>query len=117
MSSAARAIDRRSLLVGSMATLVGSVFPGPGHADERSVVDAARRRVVLPARVDRVFPAGPPASILVYAVAPERLVGWSRALGTQERLYLPPAYGGLPEVGRLTGRGNTANVEAVLAAK
>src|SRR5262245_62096278 len=111
-------IDRRTLLLAGVASIVAAAGPRFGHAaDERSVVDAARRRVSLPARVERVFAAGPPASILVYAVAPDRLIGWSRALNAEERAYLPAAFAALPEVGRLTGRGNTANVEAVLAAR
>ena len=61
--------------------------------------------------------AGPPAAILIYTVAPETLLGWTRPLSEAERAYLPAPYVQLPVVGRLTGRANTANVEAVLAAK
>ena len=109
-------IDRRAVLAGALASALVATRPARG-AVLRHVTDAARRRVAVPARVERVFPAGPPASILVYAVAPERLLGWSRALSAEARVYLPRQFADLPEVGRLTGRGNTANIETVLASK
>ena len=47
-------------------------------------------RSPLPDRVERVFAAGPPASVLVYVLAPEKLAGWSRAATPAERAYLRP---------------------------
>lgn len=84
---------------------------------ERVVTDSAGRAVRLPDRVSRVFAAGPPATVLVYALAPEKLLGWSRAPSEAERAYLAPSARDLPELGRLTGRGDTANLEVVLAAR
>lgn len=81
------------------------------------MTDDAGRRVAVPERVERVYAAGPPASVLVYALAPDKLLGWTRALTRDEAAFLPPRYAGLPELGRLTGRGNTANVEVVLRAR
>jgi iron complex transport system substrate-binding protein len=86
-------------------------------ADARTVTDSAGRRVEVPDRVGRVFAAGPPASVLGYPVAPEKLAGWSRAATPDERGYLAEPYRDLPELGRLTGRGDTANLEVVLATK
>jgi iron complex transport system substrate-binding protein len=73
--------------------------------------------VPVPARVERVFPAGPPAAIFLYTLAPDLLIGWPRANRREEREFLLPEVGGRPEVGRITGRGNTANLEVVLALK
>lgn len=86
-------------------------------AEAREVVDSAGRRAVLPAKVERVYAAGPPASIMVFAIAPDKLLGWTRAMMPEEAAFLPERYAALPALGRLTGRGNTANVEVVLAAK
>lgn len=68
-------------------------------------------------KVERVYAAGPPASVLVFAIAPEKLVGWTRALRPNEAQFFDERYARLPELGRLTGRGNTANVEVVLQAR
>jgi iron complex transport system substrate-binding protein len=70
-----------------------------------------------PAKVERVYAAGPPASLLVFAIAPHKLTGWTRAMRPNEAAFFPEPYGRLPELGRLTGRGNTANIEVVLKSK
>jgi iron complex transport system substrate-binding protein len=105
-------LDRRALLTGLSATLLA-----PRGAWAATVTDGAGRSVPVPARVERVFPAGPPASIMLYTLAPELLLGWTRPNRPEEREFLLPDIGSRPEVGRITGRGNTANLEAVLTLK
>lgn len=83
----------------------------------RQFIDDAGRKVAIPSNVKRVYTAGPPASILVFALAPEKLLGWTTPFRAAERPYVPKKYADLPTLGRLTGRGNTANVEVVLAAR
>lgn len=86
-------------------------------ASARTVTDSAGRSVAVPDHVARVFAAGPPASTLLYALAPEDMIGWNRTPRPAELPYLLPAVRGLPELGRLTGRGDTLNLEALVAAK
>jgi iron complex transport system substrate-binding protein len=105
-------IDRRTLIAG----LSAAVF-APRYASAQTVNDAAGRSVPVPAKVSRVFPAGPPAAILLYTLAPEMLIGWPRANRPEECAYMLPEICTRPEVGRITGRGNTANLETVLALK
>src|SRR3954469_24341376 len=102
--------NRRKLLAGLSATFV---LPFPVPAQAASVTDGAGRSVAVPLRVARVFPAGPPAAITMYTAAPDLLLGWPRANRPAEREFLLPDVGSRPEVGRVTGRGNTANLEAV----
>ncbi len=83
----------------------------------RTVSDSAGRQVKIPEMVNRVFAAGPPAAILMYILAPDKLIGWPRAPHPYERPYLAEAYRDLPETGRLTGRGNTVNLERLLESK
>ncbi|MGX7705434.1 iron ABC transporter substrate-binding protein [Methylobacterium sp. Gmos1] len=105
--------DRRSLLLGSAALALSCAARAadPVRDDAGRVLDGLRGPVA------RVFPAGPPAAILLYTLAPDLLLGWPRAIRPSEKPYLLPKAADLPEVGRLTGRGNTANLEAVLAAR
>src|SRR5258708_6000959 len=105
-------LDRRALITGLSAALLA-----PRHARAETVTDGAGRPVPVPERVERVFPAGPPAAIFLYTLAPELLLGWPRANRREEREFLLPEVGARPEVGRITGRGNTANLEVVLALK
>ncbi|WP_306030637.1 iron ABC transporter substrate-binding protein [Stappia sp. MMSF_3263] len=94
-----------------------AIVTAPPPAQARTIVDSAGRSVEVPDTVTRVFAAGPPASILVYALKPDALLGWPRAIRGEERPYIAPAYRDLPETGRLTGRGGEANLERVLALK
>jgi iron complex transport system substrate-binding protein len=108
--------SRRAAAFGLGAALVS---PRLAHAQAatREVVDSAGRRVRVPSGVARVYAAGPPASVLLYALAPDTLVGWTSAFRAAERPFVPQRYADLPVLGRLTGRGNTANPETVLATR
>ena len=83
----------------------------------RTVTDSAGRQVAIPDTVTRVFAAGPPASTLLYVLAPQAMIGWVRAPREAEKPFLLPAVRDLPELGRLTGRGDTLNLERLIAAK
>jgi len=84
---------------------------------QNAATDSAGREIRARGKVERVYAAGPPASVLVFAIAPEKLLGWTRAMRPAEAPFFEQKYAQLPEMGRLTGRGNTANVEVVLAAR
>lgn len=101
----------------AVAALASAPFARSVRAQAATVRDGAGRQVRIPPRVERVFPAGPPAAILLYTLAPDLLIGWPRANRAEEREFLLPGIGDRPEVGRITGRGNSANLEAVLAAR
>jgi iron complex transport system substrate-binding protein len=107
-------LARPALAVVGLVLLLARAAPA---ADTRSVTDSAGRRVDVPARVERVYAAGGPASIFLYTLAPEKMLGWNRPPSPEERAFVPARYAELPTLGRLTGRGNTANVEVVLAAR
>ena len=89
----------------------------PRLARAAGVTDAAGRTVALPAKVERVFAAGPPASILLYTLAPDLLLGWTRSHEPAQCALLGAGACDKPEVGRLTGRGNTTNLEVLLKLK
>jgi iron complex transport system substrate-binding protein len=105
-------LTRRTLLAASAAALIA-----PKIARAAGVADATDRTLPIPAKVQRVFPAGPPAAILLYTLASDLLLGWPRANWPEECAYLLPDVCAKPAIGRLTGRGNTANLETVIALK
>src|SRR5689334_3984451 len=88
---------RRALLAVSMLSWAGAAFGG-------AVVDATGRRIDVPDHVARVLPAGPPAAILLAAVAPDLMLGWTSPVSDDARSLLSPGAAGLPLVPRLTGR-------------
>jgi iron complex transport system substrate-binding protein len=105
-------IERRSLLAGLSATLLA-----PQLARAASATDSVGRGIAIPDKVERVFAAGPPAAILLYTFAPELLLGWTRSLEPAQCEFLGAGACDKPEVGRLTGRGNTTNLEVLLKLK
>jgi iron complex transport system substrate-binding protein len=86
----------------------------PALASARTITDSAGRNVEIPDSIGKVFAAGPPASILLYMLAPEKMTGWPNPPNPEERPFIAPQYRDLPALGRLTGRGGTANLEVVL---
>jgi len=93
--------------------IAGVAFAPPLEA-AKPFTDSGGRRVNVPDEVHRVFPVGPPASVTLFTLAPEKMLGWPRAPSPEARSFLPTRYGELPEIGRLTGRGNTVNLENVV---
>lgn len=110
-------VVRRELLRGGAAGATWLALPALAQVSPATVTDGAGRSVPVPRKVERVFPAGPPAAIQVYTLAPDLLLGWPRANRPEELEFLLPGIGSRPELGRITGRGNTANLETVLALK
>jgi iron complex transport system substrate-binding protein len=107
-------LDRRALLGGFAASLVA---PRLGFGFAASIMDATGRTITAPDNVTRVYPAGPPAAVELYTLAPDLLVGWVEPISAEARAFLLPEIAALPQVPRLTGRGNTVNVDALKGVK
>ncbi len=108
--------SRRPILIAALMAVLAAILPA-SPAAARSVTDSAGRNVEVPDTISRVFAAGPPASILLYVLAPQDMIGWVRAPRAAEKTFLLPSVRDLPELGRLTGRGDTLNLERLLAAE
>ena len=90
------------------------LFAAP--ADARSVVDATGRTVEIPDRIERVMPAGPPAAVLLYTLAPEKLIGWPHAPGPAAKSLLGPSFADLPQLAPLVHDGKV-QTEQIPAAR
>jgi len=90
------------LLLWSAAALAGEV------------TDATGRVVQMPDHVARVAPAGPPAAVLLTAIAPDLMLGWPSPLSDDARVLLYADAAKLPQIPRLTGRDDvTAKLQAL----
>jgi iron complex transport system substrate-binding protein len=69
-----------------------------------TIMDATGRSVEVPDRIAHVLPAGPPAAVLLAALAPDLMLGWASPVSDSMRALLAPDAGRLPQVPRLTGR-------------
>jgi iron complex transport system substrate-binding protein len=81
-----------------------------GAAPAAEVVDSAGRIVQVPDRVAHIVPAGPPAAVLLEALAPDLMAGWpAPMLPDGARAILSPEAAKLPQIPRLTGREDVAD--------
>jgi iron complex transport system substrate-binding protein len=92
-----------------LALLLGCIAP----AAARDFTDALGRTVTLPDTIARVLPAGPPAAVAVYTVAPEKLVGWVKALTPAQQGFIAEPYRTLSVAGRLTGKEASIDADEV----
>ena len=88
------------------------LFAAP--ADARSVVDGTGRTIEIPDGIERVMPAGPPAAVLLYTRAPEKMIGWPHAPGPAAKSLLGPSFADLPQLTPLVrdGKVQTEQIQA-----
>ena len=65
----------------------------------------------------RIYAAGPPAEVLLHALAPERLLGWTTQKPEAALALLGASERKLPVLGGINGRGRPVSPEELLAAK
>lgn len=97
-----------------LAVALVSILAVPAFAE--TTHDAAGREVTLPDDVTRVYAAGPPADVLLYVLKPQSMLGWVRPVPDDGKTLVLPETRDLPSLGRLTGKGDTLNLERLLEA-
>ena len=85
-------------------TLLILALTWPPLALAVDVTDATGRVVHIPDHITRVLPAGPPAAVLMEAIAPDLMLGWTSPITKEARGLLATEAASLPQVPRLTGR-------------
>ena len=79
----------------------------------RTVTDMAGRTHEIPTEIDRIFCTSPVGTIMLYTLAPDKLIGWNYEFNDYELEYIAPEYRDLPVFGTI----QNANFEALLAEK
>lgn len=82
----------------------------------RVFMDSCGREVTVPADIQRIAVSGPLAQIVVFAVAPDRMVGVANAWDESAAAYVDAKYLELPLLGQLYGGKGELNLETLLAA-
>ena len=86
------------------------------EAATRVFTDSCGREVTVPANVEKVAVSGPLAQIVVFAMAPDKLVGIANAWDESAAQFLDTKYYDLPLLGQLYGGKGEMNLETLLAA-
>ena len=76
----------------------------------QTITDMAGRSVTIPAHITSVLGTSPPTTMLIYMIAPDKLLGWN----SNNTGYLPTKYLSLPAVGGWFG-GKEGNYESFLS--
>lgn len=108
------AIHRRQFLtyLTTIATL--SALPHSVRAAITSRIAAQFGHIPEPTMINRVISAGPPTDQLLLALAPEKLLGFS-SLDLRNSPLFADKLRQLSRLGRLSGRGSTLSLEALMA--
>jgi iron complex transport system substrate-binding protein len=82
-----------------------------------AIQDSAGRSIDLPADVKSVVPAGPPAQILLHALAPAKLAGLLEPIKPEHVIYCDPVVRDLPQIPMLNKTSAPGDVGMVAALK
>ena len=96
----------------TFAAATPSVFA----TDKRTITDMAGRKVSVNVAVNKVYGASPNATIYLYTLAPEKLVGSNYEFNSAEKKFIPVKYQSLPVLGNFSGSKTSTNLEALIKA-
>lgn len=113
---AAASIGAAGFLGGCTTGEGGSAAEGQADAQQagpRSIQDMGGRSVSVPSPLDRIFCTNPIGTADLFALAPDKLVGWSQKPSGADAKYIPEKYLSLPSLGVWRGSGAAPNVEEI----
>ncbi|MEG1755601.1 MAG: ABC transporter substrate-binding protein [Clostridia bacterium] len=91
----------------------------PGQVPEENVTvqftDSVGRTIEVPANITKIAISGPLAQIVLFALAPDKLVGIASKWDVSAEQLLDTEYYNLPELGQLYGGKGELNLETLLA--
>ena len=87
-----------------------------GVPSVQTFVDDLGREVELPAQITRIAPSGSNAQVIVFQIAPEKLVGLVSRLSGDEKTIYPSYTHDLPAFGTLYGKKANLNKETLILA-
>ncbi len=88
--------------------------PAPEEPTTRTFTDSLGREVTLPANLTKIAISGPLAQIVVFAIAPEMMVGVANGWADEAKGLIPDEYYNLPQLGQLYGGKGELNLETLL---
>ncbi|SFR67865.1 ABC transporter substrate-binding protein [Anaeromicropila populeti] len=82
------------------------------NGTKKTITDMGGRTVEFDTEIKKVYGANPMATILLFTLVPDKIIGWNEKLPNQE--ILPEAYKNLPVVGSMGTKQQAASAEEIL---
>ncbi len=89
--------------------------PPPEEPQTRTFVDSLGREVTLPQELKKIAISGPLAQIVLFAIAPDMMVGIANEWDDSAKQFLATEYYELPILGQLYGGKGELNLETLLS--
>lgn len=99
------------------ASVVGHYLSEEGYISmggNTTITDMANRTLTIPSPVNHALSTSPTTTVIVYMIAPEKLLAFNYQTTAEEQKYMPDAYKNLPSVGGWYGS-QTGNYEQFIA--
>lgn len=80
----------------------------------KTIIDMVGREVAVPSEINRVLGTSPPTTLMIYMLAPDKLMGWNFKIGSEESKYISQKNRDLPVVGGWFGT-QSGNYENFIA--
>lgn len=79
--------------------------------ETQTITDMAGRNVTVPVQINKVIGTAPPSTMLIYMIAPDKLLAWNSNPYESSKKYIPENYRNLPVAGGWFGKesGNYEN--------
>ena len=116
VSLAACGQPNSSASAGDLAKPTEAASPQNLQKGTRSFTDSAGRTVEIPEKLEKIAITGPTAQIVLFALAPEKLVGIANSWDETAKEFFAPEYYNLPILGQLYGGKSEMNLEELLKA-
>lgn len=111
---------KKTIVFSLLLVLVSSLLLAGGTPEERSVkemhlfTDSLGRSVEIPINPEKIAPSGNVAQLALYALAPEKLSGWSSKLSTEAKSLFLSEVKDKPVFGTFYGKKANLNMEALM---
>lgn len=86
---------------------------GKTMGSKRLIRDMAGRTISVPCVIETAFASSPGGSIMLYALCPDKMVGWNNAPRSAKKKYILPKCRSLPGLGGWYAK-KAANIEEIL---
>jgi iron complex transport system substrate-binding protein len=98
------------IFIMAVTTTTGCTVKQGEPVSSRNITDMLGRTLEIPADIDAVLGTSPPTTMIIYTLAPDKLLGWNFQITGEEASYIPDQYQKLPVTGGWFGK-QTGNYE------